>query len=372
MITRRFRSAILSTPISALALLAAAGCGGGHEGGVRESGPAVRAPVGTVSEAPFRTGLEITASVEPFRRATPGTVLMGRVETILKKEGDRVRSGEPLARIASGDVAARRAQAEAAVAAARAMEENARRTRERVERLHARDAASDKNLEDAIAGHQAAEAQLHAAEEGVRAAEVYVDYAVVKAPFDGIVTRRNIEKGDMAAPGMPLFTVEDLTRMKVEAQVAEADAAGLEAGAPVQVSVSSLGGAVFDGVVHEILPTADPRSRTFTARVLLDNPEGRLRSGMFARVFLPGTGEAGRPAVIVPDSAIIRRGPLTGVFAVDDEGRARLRWITLGSRREGSFEVLTGLRAGERIVVVPPAELEDGRPVDAVEAESSR
>lgn len=364
MTTRSIRPALLSAAtLAGAAILLSPGCGGGHERATREEGPPVSAPIGTAAEAPWTAGLEVTASVEPFRRATPGTVLMGRVDAILKKEGDRVRAGDALARIASVDVAARRAQAEAAVAAASAMEENARLTRERVERLHARSAASDKNLEDAVAGHEAAQAQLRAAQEGVRAAGVYVDYAVVKAPFDGVVTHRNIETGDMAAPGLPLFTVEDLSKMKVESQVAESDAAGLRAGAPVEVVISALDGATFPGIIDEILPAADARSRTFLVRVVLDNTDGRLRPGTFARLLFPRTGSAS--PVAVPESALVRRGPLTGVFTVDDGGRARLRWITVGSARGGAVEVLTGLGAGERIVTMPPAGLEDGRLVEA-------
>lgn len=362
--TRRIVRPALLLPAGLLAIA----CGGGHERPPREALPPVAAPVAAVAQAPWASALEATAGIEPFRRATPGTVLMGRVDSIQKREGDTVRAGDVLARIASGDVAARRAQAEAAVSAARAMEENARRTRERMERLHLRQAASDKNLEDAVAGHDAAAAQLRAAEEGVRAAGVYVDYAVVRAPFDGVVSRRNVEKGDMAAPGMALFVVEDLSRMKAVAEVPESAVSGLRAGAPAEVVVTSLGGAIRSGVVDEILPAADPRSRTFTVRVVLDNADGALRSGMFARLRLPGEVGSAGVIVSVPDRAVVRRGPLTGVFTVDDGGVARLRWVTLGTARDGSVEVLTGLEAGERIVTAPPADLEDGRTVAAAGA----
>ncbi len=357
--TRRIVRFSLLLPAGLLAI----SCGGGHEVETGRSLPPLAAPVATVEEAPRSGSLEATAGIEPYRRATPGTVLMGRVESIHKREGDPVRAGDVLARIASGEVAARRAQAEAAVSAARALEENARRTRERVERLHARQTASDKNLEDAIAGHDAALAQLRAAEEGVRAASVYLDYAAVKAPFDGTVTRRNVETGDIAAPGMPLFVVEDLSRMKAVAEVPESAVAGLRAGAPAEVVVTSLANSVRTGVVDEILPAADPRSRTFTVRVVLDNADGTLRSGMFARLRLPEDAGTKTAAVSVPESAVVRRGPLTGVFTVDDGGVARLRWVTLGAARDGSVEVLTGLAAGERIVTAPPADLEDGRAV---------
>ena len=122
-----------------------------------------------------------------------------------------------------------------------------------------------------------------------------------------------------------------------------------------------LGSAVRPGTIAEILPSMDSRSRTFLVRVLLDNADGALRSGLFARLRLAG---ATRPAVAVPETALVRRGPLAGIFVVDDSGTARLRWVTLGESREGRVEVLTGLKAGERFVEAPPPDLEDGRKVE--------
>lgn len=303
-----------------------------------------------------------TGTVEPWRRAMPSTLLMGRVESVLKREGDRVRRGETLATVDARDAAARKAQAEAALAAARAAEANARAMRERMERLEARQAASRKNVEDAVLGHEAARAQLRAAEEGVAAASVYTGYARIQAPFDGVVTQRRVEAGDMAAPGAPLFTVEDLSKVKVEATIAESATSGLVPGSPVEVTFA--GAPARAGTITEILPAADPRSRTFTVRVVLDNADGALRSGSFARLRLAGAGD-GAAGASVPEAAIVRRGPLAGVF-VADGGVARLRWITLGASRDGSVEVLTGLAAGERVVSPVPPGLEDGRALAGV------
>jgi RND family efflux transporter MFP subunit len=172
-----------------------------------------------------------------------------------------------------------------------------------------------------------------------------------------VVTEKRVEAGDTAAPGMPLFVVEDTSKMKVEASVAESSLAGLAVGRPVEVIVDSLGGDARPGVLSEILPAADPRSRTFTVRVVLENPDGAMRSGMFARLVIEkGT----RNALAVPGTALVRRGPLTGLFVADEAGVARLRWVTAGTAREGKVEILTGLKAGERFVASPPASLEDG------------
>ncbi len=342
-------------------MLAGASCAGGGERTRPVESPPVPAMVRAAEEIPWPRWLEVTAGLNPLRRAMPGTVLMGRVDRVYHHEGDHVGSGTVLARVESRDVAARLAQAEAGVEAARAMERNARLMKERMERLHAHQAASQKNLDDAVAGYDAAAASLRAAEEGVAAARVYVGYSEIVAPFDGVVVERRVEAGDMAAPGMPLFVVEDGSKMKVEAQVPESELKGLRVGDPVEVAIEADGAGSREGELAEILPAADPRSRTFTVRVLVGNADGFLRSGMFARLRL--RAEPGK-AIALPDSALVRRGPLTGVFVVDGESTARLRWVTVGESRSGHSEILTGLDAGERFVVEPPAGLEDGRRIE--------
>ena len=146
------RRAAVVTLTGAIALIAAACGGGGHAPDKTDTRPVVAVQLGTALEEEWATGSEVTAGVLPLYRATPGTVLMGRVDRVMVEEGDRVRKGQTLAHIESRDVAAKLAQARAGVAAARAMERNAKSMVDRMARLHSRKAASDKNLEDAEAG----------------------------------------------------------------------------------------------------------------------------------------------------------------------------------------------------------------------------
>jgi multidrug efflux pump subunit AcrA (membrane-fusion protein) len=115
-------------------------------------------------------------------------------------------------------------------------------------------------------------------------------------------------------------------------------------------------------VVDRVAPAGDPTSRTFQVELILDNTDGRLRSGMFARaIFARGS----RPALMVPAAALIRRGGLTGVYVVDGDGRARLRWLGLGRPQGDAVEALSGLTPGEAVVLGPPLGLADGVPVRA-------
>jgi RND family efflux transporter MFP subunit len=330
-----------------------------------ERSPAAAPPVVVATEAIAAAPLaadawEATGNVEAIRRASPGTILAGAVTAIVRREGDRVRRGDILARVESGDVAARVAQAEAAAVAARAAEENARRMRDRLERLVPKQAASPRSLEDAVAGHEAAMAGVRAADEGVRAARVLLGYGQVRAPFDGVVVERRVEEGDTASPGMPMFVVEDTSRVRVDVAVPASTAGRVAEGMPVTVLVDGTAGAAREARVHEILPAADPTSRTITARVVLDNGDGAVRPGQFARV---RSGDA-VAAMDVAETAVMRRGSLAGVFVVET-GVARLRWIALGGSRDGRVEILSGLSSGEIVVVQPPSDLTDGRRVES-------
>jgi len=352
---RRRLAALAALPLAALLF----GCG--HDEPSRptpEALPPIAVEVAPAQPSAWSDALEFNAGVLPLRRATPGTVLMGRVEEVRRDAGDRVRRGEVLAVVESREVTARLAQAEAGVAAARAGEQNARLMKERIERLYERQAAPQKQLDDARAGYEAAVANLRAAEEAVKAAKMYVSYTQITAPFDGVVVEKRVEVGDMAAPGMPLFVIEDVSRVKIEAAVPESTVSRLEIGQPVTVQIQ---GQPYEGKLGELLPAGDPHSRTFTVRVWLDNPRRELRSGMFARLLLAG---GTRDGIVVPGSAIVRQGPLTGLFVVDNESTARLRWVTVGRTLGEQTEVLTGLAPGEQFVVRPPEELQDGRPIE--------
>ena len=356
------RTSLLAVISSAALVLAS--CAGieRNDGAFQPGGPQpVSVRVQTAEEVLWSQPLAVTASVLALRRATPGTVLMGRVVEVFHREGDRVGAGVSLARIESRDVAARLAQARAQLAGARAIEENARLMKERVDRLFEHDAASRKNVEDAAAGYEAAAANRSAAEEGVRAAEVALSFSTVASPFAGVVVERRVEAGDTAAPGMGLFVIEDTSKMKIEAQVAESLLAGLSRGESLEVEPEGLEKVVRKATLAEILPSADPRSRTVTLRALADNSDGVLRSGSSARLVLPRTKRA---AVVAPETSLVRQGPLTGIFLVDAGGIARLRWVTTGVSRDGRVEILTGLVPGERFVAEPPAGLDDGRRVE--------
>jgi len=344
---------------AALLMLAALGCGGDPA----PPPPAERTPV-TVATRTAESDdvpqvVQATGSVRPWARVSPGTKILGRVDAVTVREGDRVRRGQVLARLERRDLEAAVEQARAAVTMAEAQLDQAGAQHDRMQDLHGRGSVTDKNLEDAVAGFRVAEAALQQARANLAASEVTLGYAEIRSPVAGFVTERHVEAGDMAAPGLPLLVVEDLARVKVVLTVPETEVVGLAAGDPARVTVDVLQ-ASWDAEIDRINPSGDPASRTFEVELVLDNDDGRLKSGMFARAsFSRGV----RPGLLVPASAVVSRGALTGLFVLDREGRARLRWIRTGKVVDDLVEVLSGLEPGERYVVAPPLALADGTPV---------
>jgi RND family efflux transporter MFP subunit len=342
------------------AALGAAGCGGSHDGTAVDNAPdmTVQAAVAVAAPETVPSMFEVTGSAEPWRRVAPGTKLMGRIAEVPVREGDRVRKGQLLARLDARDLQAAVDQARAALAMAEASHENARVHHERLADLHSRGSVTDKNLEDGTAGARVGAAGVEQARANLSAAEVMLDYAAVRSPIAGWITSRSVEAGNMAAPGAPMFVVEDLSRIKVTMQVPEGDVVGITPGDPVEVRIDVLD-LDLEAVVDRVVPTGDPASRTYQVQVVVDNSSGTIKSGMFVRTRFRGEN---REALLVPGSAVVSRGQLTGVFAVAENGLARLRWVRAGriDSAGGQVEILSGLSVGERYLTDPPAGLVDG------------
>ncbi|MEZ4386236.1 MAG: efflux RND transporter periplasmic adaptor subunit [Candidatus Krumholzibacteriia bacterium] len=234
---------------------------------------------------------------------------------------------------------------------------NAETNLERFERLYAENSVSKARLDDVRTGRDRAAAGLRQAQAMLREVEVQLEYLRIKAPTDGTVTRRLVDPGDMANPGMPLVMMEENGIMKVRAGLAERDVDLVDVGAEIRVKITSLDQAVFTVPVARITPAASSMSRTFDLEAYLPNADGRLKSGMFARVEVPiGT----REAVLVPTEAVHARGQLTGVWIVGDDQTAHLRWIRVGRTIGDETEVMSGLTGGETVVLRADLPLVEG------------
>jgi membrane fusion protein, multidrug efflux system len=304
----------------------------------------------------FATAVGATQS---YRRATPGTPLMGRVVAVLVEEGDAVKRGQLLARIEKRGLQARRLQAVSALAEAEAVMANSGKNLERIGALRQDRAATQQQLDEAETAHQRAVAAAEAAREGVKAADEQLRHTAVRSPLDGIVVKKSIEVGDVANPGVALFAIEQSAPAKITLAISERDIRFLPVGQTVEVEIKALGKTV-PARVKSFVPAADPTSHTFSLEVVVLDSLGPVASGLFARVrFAKGM----RSVLLVPAGAITQRGQLRGVYVVVD-GHLRLRWVRLGQTVDGRVEVLAGLRPGDRVVVAAVEAWRDGMPVE--------
>ena len=205
----------------------------------------------------------------------------------------------------------------------------------------------------------AATTRLRTADAVLVEARTMLQYTEISAPFDGVVTRKLVEVGDLATPGKPLLEMENSSLLRFECEIPEAlvDRISMGAGLPVTIDAA---GATLTGKVSEIAPSASAGSRTFLVKLDLP-PAEKLRAGQFGRVRVPVRE---RPAVLVGEGAVVRRGQIESVFVVE-EGMARLRLVKTGRQMNGRVEVLSGLSGGETVVVHDAHLLKDGAAVEA-------
>ena len=325
-----------------VAAVAACGPGGEIERAEATTTPRVAGTVYTVRDTTVVAAFEASGVAAPLRQATLATKLMGTVTAVLALEGDAVAAGQPLVRIDARDLTAKAAQVSASVADAEAMQRDAATQAGRIRALYADSAATRAQLDAAETGLARADAGLRAARAAAAELGAVSSYSTVRAPFAGVVTRRFIDPGAFAAPGTPLLTVQDASRLRITATAAPDVVRGLRRGQAIDGTVE---GRPVRATIEGVVPAAGGNVHTVNA--IVANPGAAILAGSAATLTLPlGV----RPALVVPAAALRREGDLTGVTlrtAAGDE----VRWVRVGRAFGGVIEVSAGLRAGDQVVV---------------------
>jgi len=360
---------------AAMAAVLAAGCAKKPEPAATEPETVrgVRVVEAVGAEVPDM--VEMVGTVRAKQAATLSAEVMGRITRITVHEGDRVRAGQTLVVLTAEQLGAQAAQAEASVAAigqqvAAAEREQAlaATTLQRYEKLKEQNSVSPQEFDEVQTRAQAAEAHLaalrsqqQAARSAAAAAQTVQGYTKISAPFPGVVTQRMADPGAVAAPGVPLLTVEAAGPLRLEASVDESLLALVRLGAELPVTLDALGGTQVRGKVAEVVPAADPGSRSFVVKIALPNTSG-LHSGIFGRA---GLARGSRKAVLVPQKAVVSRGSLEVVFVVGSDGIAQLRYVSTGNTQGDAVEALSGLNAGERVIEAPGERDLGGKRIEA-------
>jgi multidrug efflux pump subunit AcrA (membrane-fusion protein) len=318
--------------------------------------------------------------VQARTTATVAARILAPVREVRVSPGDHLREGqtlivldgEDLAAVARGARSAAIAAEQGSKAAAAELQAAeaglalARASHDRVASLQARRSATAQELDEAtatlrsadarVAGASARALQAASAVESARAASdqarTTASFTTIAAPFDGMVTGKMVEPGNMASPGMPLLRLEDTRGFRLEVRVDESRIGQIRNGDSVPVFLGT-GATSIKGTVVEVSRAVDADARAFLVKIALPDARG-LRSGEFGKARFGGTP---RRALTIPSSAIVRRGQLTSVFVVD-QGIARVRLVNLSES-----EVLAGLTESEVVILSPPAGVTDGRRV---------
>ena len=336
-----------------LALLFLTACGGGAEAAAGGDAAAAGGgmPPMPVDVDTARRGLVIDAvrangKVEAVQSIELRPDATGRVTELLFREGQYVAAGTALVKV---DDAMLRAQA----AKAEADRDLAKQKFDRQTRLRTDAASPPADYDEAAAGARSAEATL-------AALQLQIERTTVRAPFAGVVGQRFVSLGDYVTSASRLLTLQTTDPQRIAIDIPERYATELKPGQTVDFTVASQPGKTFKATVEFVDPVVREEGRTILVKARAANPNGALKAGMFVEARLATATRAG--AVVVPEDAIQPLRTANVVWAVVD-GKAARRTVTLGSRTAGVVEVLTGVSAGEQVVVGGLERMNEGMPV---------
>lgn len=295
----------------------------------------------TVADTTIATTLEATGVAAPLREATLSTKLMASVVGVDVLEGSVVRAGQVLVRLDARDLAAKREQVQAGLAAAQAMHTQASAHVARMRALHQEDAAPTAMLEQAETQFAQATAGLRAAQAASAELAAVESYAALTAPFAGTVTARFVDPGAFAAPGAPLVQLQDASQLRITVHVSPDVARTLAKGARVDVRIE---GRADVATVEGVVPAM---GGLYAINALVENRDGRHPANGAATLAVPTGTQRG---IAVPEAALIREGDLVGVLLRTNDGDIR-RWIRTGAVANGMVEVTAGLRVGDQVVL---------------------
>ncbi len=326
-------------------LTASAACKSEHSGSsaVVETLPAERVEVIIAEQSSPPRQVEIMGTVQAAESASIAAKISGNITDILVNPGSRVNQGDLLVSISAGEISAKLLQAQAQL-------EQATRNLTREQNLLKKNAATTEMVKTLEETKKIAEAVY-------KEARTMLSYTSIEAPFDGIITKKHANIGDLATPGTPLIQIESESQLQVITDIPESLILEISIDDRLPVYIPAAGLDII-GVVKEVAPTADTRSRT--AQVKLSIPsEAKIRSGQFARVSLPGTTGS---AILLPKTAVRPFGQMERIFTVRDQS-AQLKLVKTGLTYGSNVEILSGIEPGDTIIVSPEIQLQDGQPV---------
>ncbi len=367
---------LLGSVIIITLLLVVVGCSNKVKPGVAEVD---RAIVTNVTIAEIRPQIvddynEISGTIKAKNMSVIASKVMGMITTIAVKEGDRVSAGQTLLTIDAGDALPRVSAAEAGYREALKALEMAQQvkvltntTQERYRQLYNENAISQLQMDQVATQGKVAELDFQRVKEsvsraqaGLAEAQAYYGFTQVLAPTSGVITTKKVDSGSMAVPGVPLLILEDDSSYVLETDIDESMAGKIFLGMTADIMIDSLGKSL-QGRVIEMAPTVDSATRKL--HIKIDVSGAGLKSGLYAHVKI-STNK--KETLLVPKKAIVEKGQLTGVYAVDDKGLVLYRIVRMGKSYNDQSEILSGINSGDKVIIGGVEKAVDGGVVKEV------
>ncbi len=331
-------------PLAVLSFLLLAACG--SNGNAQKERPAPVVQAVTVESYQFVDRISAVGTAYAREQVTLAAPVTERITRLNFSDGDRVRAGQVIAVLAQSQEAATLADA-----TARRREANQQLTR--LKELRARGFATRASLDAQIAAADSARAQA-------QEAQATIADRVVRAPFAGYVTLRNISPGAVVAAGTEIVTIADLSAIKLDFTIPETMLSAVVEGQPISAEAAAFPGAPIQGTISSINPIVDPQTRSIIIRARLPNADRKLRPGMLMTVSVEMPP---RDRLAVPELAVVSEGDARFVFVIDADGKVKRTAIRTGSRQNGVVEVIDGLKAGQKVVGDGVVKVADGMTV---------
>lgn len=321
---------------------------------------------------PVKTSTVVAQTSEPFFMASGkivsansadlSTRIMGFVNKVHVKVGEKVTKGQLLVSLSNADLSAKDAQANAGILEATAAFKNAEKDYDRFKNLFLANSASQKEMDDITTRYEMAKARLEAASQMKNEVTSQFTYVNIRAPFDGIITNSYTDEGAMANPGAPLISIEAPGSFEVEASVPETEISQIKLGTEVNVNINALS-KTYTGEVTEVSTSAKNTGGQYFVTVVLKTSDTEIFSGMYAAVQFPIEKKNQPESIYIPNNIIIEKGQLTGIYIVTKNNKALLRWVRLGRSFGNQVEVLSGLSLDEPYIISAETKLYNGAKV---------
>jgi membrane fusion protein (multidrug efflux system) len=363
------RSPLFGLIIAAVLAMAQLSCGDPNASRNEHDGAAVletprarlRVRIKPIQRARLDSSDRVTGTVRAFHRATVTAETQGRVVARSVESGATVEQGGPLVLLESSRLELEVRRTKASLRAAQTVHAHAKREYDRGERLLAQKATSTQHLDDLRHAVERASDEIVLAKVARDTAKRNLEDTRISAPFAGTVDSLAVDVGDFVAPGTPVATLVDLSRVRIYGGVTAREANHLKVGTRAQVSFSDLGGATFEATLKSVGHVAGSADGTYEIELWMDSTDVSMRDGLIAQIQLPDSID--ELSLLSPRAAILRRDGNPEVFVVTDENGvavARTRRLRTGRSHGAWIEVLDGLEEGDQVVWDGPFALEDG------------